>query len=352
MLSSSKGLRVNTSFPKESPSLSEKAACTALESLEKLERTQDLLSSRVGGFGGDYSAVGLSPVGSGRKPVKRSLCSYLYEGEQLSAGVSPSTQTRFSQLTLNTPCDSPKRTCDKLPRNSSVFVWPLINSPSPTLSPRLYCGFSVSFPKNSTPANRLVLCGQFVCSVFQTLVRKSPTFIFCPISEQDLKSVESPDAAESLSPTAVPQSPVPDVEDHPKTSLVGCVLLLLKLHKLLPFSIILLALKLIERVLQMNPHLRMSRGADMLLFTVSVMLAQKVAMDRPITLKSIARITGIPTSRLNSFEREFLSLINYKLVVSTAHYSPFLTKLHAWGQDFQRKVGPTKLTISLVPLTT
>src|SRR5688572_2490742 len=83
-------------------------------------------------------------------------------------------------------------------------------------------------------------------------------------------------------------------------------------------------------------------GWEYRLFTVSLILANKILDDHSYTNKTWSQVTTIPLLELNQAEQEFLRNCGYELYVSNMEYLDWLRSLQAFnllnqGQDQQQQ---------------
>ncbi|KAI9240979.1 MAG: cyclin-domain-containing protein [Podila humilis] len=95
-------------------------------------------------------------------------------------------------------------------------------------------------------------------------------------------------------------------------------------------SVILLALKYIQKLLKNNPSIHGQQGSEFRLFTVSLMLANKFLDDNTFTNKTWSEVTGINVKEINVMEMEFLNQVQFSLFVSEAEYLDWLHSLETW----------------------
>ncbi|KAF9414162.1 hypothetical protein BGZ76_004918 [Entomortierella beljakovae] len=95
-------------------------------------------------------------------------------------------------------------------------------------------------------------------------------------------------------------------------------------------SVILLALKYIQKLLKNNPSIHGQQGSEFRLFTVSLMLANKFLDDNTFTNKTWSDVTGINVKEINVMEMEFLNQVQFSLFVSEAEYLDWLHSLETW----------------------
>lgn len=63
------------------------------------------------------------------------------------------------------------------------------------------------------------------------------------------------------------------------------------------------------------------------------MIAAKFIDDKYYNNQFYSRIGGITTQEINLLEKEFLSLINYELFVSTSHFYEYQEKVFSINKD-------------------
>ncbi|KAJ3122782.1 hypothetical protein HK098_002473 [Nowakowskiella sp. JEL0407] len=106
----------------------------------------------------------------------------------------------------------------------------------------------------------------------------------------------------------------------------------------LSFSVLLLALKLIHRLLEKNPNLKGDEGSECRMLVCALMLAMKVLMDNTYTNRTWNKVSKIPIEELNVMEIEFLVQLRFDLYVTEAEY-------YRWTRDVDIAVREFK-TIS------
>ena len=119
----------------------------------------------------------------------------------------------------------------------------------------------------------------------------------------------------------IPNSPMTLSQKH---NLFVCIYRILKIGNL-SLSVVLLGLKFIDRVLRSHPEIKVTSGAESRLFTVSMILSQKISADSPFTNKTFEKITKIPLKELNVLEMEFLRQCDYHLLVGDKEYADWLS---------------------------
>ncbi|RKO90128.1 hypothetical protein BDK51DRAFT_8062, partial [Blyttiomyces helicus] len=61
-------------------------------------------------------------------------------------------------------------------------------------------------------------------------------------------------------------------------------------------------------------------GTESHLFTIALMVAQKLAEDRPHSTKSWSRLAGVPSAQIARMERQFLGWIGWDVGVKAEVY--------------------------------
>ncbi|CAO3698792.1 unnamed protein product [Rhizopus microsporus] len=79
---------------------------------------------------------------------------------------------------------------------------------------------------------------------------------------------------------------------------------------------ILVALYYIHRLRSAYPHIDLSIGSEIRLFTTALILANKYLEDSTFTNKTWSSVSGIPVKELNRMEAEFLSALDYNICIS------------------------------------
>ncbi|ORX91789.1 hypothetical protein K493DRAFT_317048 [Basidiobolus meristosporus CBS 931.73] len=89
-------------------------------------------------------------------------------------------------------------------------------------------------------------------------------------------------------------------------------------------SVILLALKYIQRVKATHPQLQGQPGSEIRIFTMAVLLANKYLDDKTFHNQFWSNVAGIPVEEITRMEVEFLASIQYHLYVSKEEYFAWL----------------------------
>ncbi|KAK9719515.1 hypothetical protein K7432_004759 [Basidiobolus ranarum] len=89
-------------------------------------------------------------------------------------------------------------------------------------------------------------------------------------------------------------------------------------------SVIILALKYIQRLKYLNGQLRGQPGSEIGIFTVALILANKYLDDKVLNKRMWSRVSGIPINELNRMELGFLAAVEYRLVVIKDDYFNWL----------------------------
>ncbi|KAK9703535.1 hypothetical protein K7432_010671 [Basidiobolus ranarum] len=89
-------------------------------------------------------------------------------------------------------------------------------------------------------------------------------------------------------------------------------------------SVIILALKYIQRLKFLNTELHGQPGSEIRIFTVALVLANKYLDDKVLNKRMWSRVSGIEIKELNRMELEFLASIEYRLMVTKDDYFNWL----------------------------
>ncbi|ORX95528.1 hypothetical protein K493DRAFT_187653, partial [Basidiobolus meristosporus CBS 931.73] len=89
-------------------------------------------------------------------------------------------------------------------------------------------------------------------------------------------------------------------------------------------SVVILALKYIQRLKFLNAQLQGQPGSEIRIFTVALVLANKYLDDKVLNKRMWSRVSGIAIKELNRMELEFLASIQYRLMVTKDDYFNWL----------------------------
>ncbi|TPX62221.1 hypothetical protein SpCBS45565_g07067 [Spizellomyces sp. 'palustris'] len=103
----------------------------------------------------------------------------------------------------------------------------------------------------------------------------------------------------------------------------------------LPFSVVLFALLLIDRLKKRRPALRGSEGSECRLLVCALMVAMKVLLDNTYTNRTWEKVSRIPVKELNIMEMEFLSQLNFDIHVTDDEYFLWLQHIESAVRDFR-----------------
>ncbi|KAK9762897.1 hypothetical protein K7432_010909 [Basidiobolus ranarum] len=116
-------------------------------------------------------------------------------------------------------------------------------------------------------------------------------------------------------------------------------------------SVIILALKYIQRVKAAHPELQGQPGSEVRIFTMAVLLANKYLDDKTFHNQFWSNVTGIPVEEITRMEVEFLASIQYQLFVSKEEYFSWLKFLEHFIIVRKQQLHQLKIhSIQHVPL--
>lgn len=108
----------------------------------------------------------------------------------------------------------------------------------------------------------------------------------------------------------------------------------------LPFSVVLLALKLIHTLKTRRPALTGAPGSECRLIVCALMLAMKSLCDNTYSNRSWEKISGIPLIELNQTEMEFLVQIQFDLVIPASEYFEWLETIEQAVISYRQMQSP------------
>ncbi|KAJ1551370.1 hypothetical protein HK096_000552 [Nowakowskiella sp. JEL0078] len=121
----------------------------------------------------------------------------------------------------------------------------------------------------------------------------------------------------------------------------------------LSFSVLLLALKFIQRLKTCNPLLKGSEGSECRILVCALMLSMKVLMDNTYTNRTWNKVSKIPIEELNVMEVEFLVQLHFDLYVSEKDYYIWLQEVDLAVREFKSisvsKRSSEKNRLSAIP---
>lgn len=84
--------------------------------------------------------------------------------------------------------------------------------------------------------------------------------------------------------------------------------------------IVLIGLIYLKRLIRSDPHIKLNDGSEFRIFVVALLLASKNYDDQRISNLLFSKISGLKLYELNIMEVEFMSMINFDLIVSSKKY--------------------------------
>ncbi|KAK9763767.1 hypothetical protein K7432_009276 [Basidiobolus ranarum] len=104
-------------------------------------------------------------------------------------------------------------------------------------------------------------------------------------------------------------------------------------------SNIYIALKYLQRLKQLCPHLSGSKGSEVRIFSIALLLASKYLEDRPFNNRTWSVITGLNSYETGVMEREFLACIHYQLHVCEEEFRNWKHFIDTQNQHYQLIMG-------------
>lgn len=95
---------------------------------------------------------------------------------------------------------------------------------------------------------------------------------------------------------------------------------------IIPLSIIVYALQLVEKIASVGNR-KTAVGSEPYLFAIALIIAQKYVEDRPYANKCWVKLMNMPVTHINLLEREFLSCLQFNVSFPVQEYDDFFDQI-------------------------